>query len=92
MGAQLSTTLDGETLPPNFSWLIQGRIAAMGLPQRREEMRGLVSVNVQLFVTLNNAALIAGHSDMHGPAVTATCMYGPACCFVVTPSALPQAR
>ena len=60
MGAQQSTQLDGERLPPNFSWLIKGQIAAMGLPQRRDEMRGLANVNVQLFVTLNNAALIAG--------------------------------
>ena len=42
----------GDSLPPNFSWLLVNRIAGSGCPRSELELRGLLGVGVRYVVTL----------------------------------------
>jgi atypical dual specificity phosphatase len=59
-GVQSSTVIDGVVLPPNFSWVQVGRIGGCGLPQSNEELRGLITANVGLLVTLTEVPISPG--------------------------------
>jgi len=51
-GVQASGNIDGIQVPPNFSWVREGKVAGCGLPQSNVELRGLVQVNIGLLITL----------------------------------------
>eukprot|EP01006_Ploeotia_vitrea_P064214 TRINITY_DN87277_c0_g1_i1.p1 TRINITY_DN87277_c0_g1~~TRINITY_DN87277_c0_g1_i1.p1 ORF type:complete len:194 (-),score=11.80 TRINITY_DN87277_c0_g1_i1:154-735(-) len=62
-GKQSSTILDGVTLPPNFSWVEEGKLAGCGLPQSNEELQGLAKLNIGLVVTLTEKPVAPGISN-----------------------------
>lgn len=43
-----------KIVPRNFSWLIEGRIAALAFPEKREELEFLVQQGIRYLVTLTD--------------------------------------
>ncbi len=48
----VALTMEGLDIPKNFSWLEDGKIAALAFPEKREDLEFLVNVGIRYLVTL----------------------------------------
>ncbi len=62
--------MTGPVRPPNFSWLVPGKVAGMALPATPEDFAALAAMGVQTIITLTEWPLPADMLDAHG--LTAT--------------------